>query len=62
MMNDCTNTKGADTKGAALLAVSQEFKAHVKELERRALGGDLDATKSLSAMALLAGGWRYGDE
>lgn len=31
------------------------FVAHVRELERRAIGGDQDAVKSLACMALLTG-------
>ncbi len=40
---------------------SKAFKAHIDELRARAEGGDVVSIKSLSAIALLAEGWRYGD-
>lgn len=38
------------------------FVAHVRSLEARCIAGDEDATKSLACMALLAEGWRPGDD
>jgi len=43
------------------MTTSQQFKAHVLILEAKALSGDTFAAQSLSAMALLVSGWRYGD-
>lgn len=37
------------------------FAAHVRNLEQRALDGDLHAIKSLACMALLVEGWRPTD-
>lgn len=37
------------------------FVAHVKDLEERAISGDLHAVKSLACMALLVEGWRPTD-
>lgn len=43
------------------MIVSEAFRAHVEELERRAIYGDGFAAQSLGAIALVATGWRYGD-
>lgn len=37
------------------------FVAHVKDLEARAIDGELHAVKSLACMALLVDGWRPSD-
>ena len=42
-------------------ATSEAFRRLVEELERRALYGDAFAAQSLSAIALVASGWSYGD-
>jgi len=41
--------------------LSEAFRDHVEELERRAIYGDGFAAKSLDAIALVVTGWRYGD-
>jgi len=43
------------------MTTSEHFKAHILVLEAKALSGDEFAAQSLSAMALLVSGWRYGD-
>lgn len=43
------------------MTVSEAFRNHVEELERRALFGDIFAAQSLDAIALVVTGWRYGD-
>lgn len=43
------------------MTVSQAYRAHIEELERRAHFGDGFAAQSLSAIALVASGWCYGD-
>lgn len=37
------------------------FVAHVKDLERLSIAGDMHASKSLACMALLVEGWRPTD-
>ena len=37
------------------------FMAHVRDLERLSIAGDLHASKSLACMALLVEGWRPTD-
>ncbi len=43
------------------MSVRDDFIAHVKELEAKAIDGDMFAVKSLSAIALLVGGWSPDD-
>lgn len=44
-----------------MTSVSELYREHVLELERRAEAGDEFATKSLCALALIFDGWRPGD-
>lgn len=41
--------------------LAQVFVEHISELERRAIGGDAFATRSLCAIVLMKEGWRPGD-
>lgn len=43
------------------MSTTEDFTHHVEELARRSIDGDTFAAKSLSALALLATGWRNGD-
>lgn len=43
------------------MTVSEAFRQHVEELQRRSIFGDRFAAQSLSAIALVASGWSYGD-
>lgn len=43
------------------MTTSDAFRAHIEELERRAINGDILCTQSLASLSLLASGWRYGD-
>jgi hypothetical protein len=43
------------------MTTSEAYRAHIEELERRAHFGDGFAAQSLSAIALVASGWCYGD-
>ncbi len=42
-------------------SVSEHFREHINELERRAASGDEFAVRSLCCLALVLDGWRYGD-
>lgn len=44
-----------------MTATSEQFREHIEQLERLAISGDELAIRSLSCMALLVNGWRYGD-